>query len=238
MGTRQTAENQPPGGWPWPSPPDPSDLGRRVARRRAELRLTREEVAARAGMNPRYLEYLERYPSCPTRPALRLLAAALQTTPASLLGAGGDEPPGRGRAAPAPAVEKLLPAECRRLLAAGGIGRVSFSTAGGIAVLPVNFAMVAGAVVFRTAEGTALAAHADGEMAFEADHVDEALSQGWSVLVNGHASRVRFPDDLRYLQRNAGISPWAGGDREVYIRLTAGTISGRRIHARLAWPEP
>ena len=49
----------------WPSPPDPGDLSRRVARRRAELRLSLSQVAARAGMSPRYLEYLERYPARP-----------------------------------------------------------------------------------------------------------------------------------------------------------------------------
>lgn len=229
MSTRGTAGQQPPGGWPWPAPPDPSDLSRRVAQRRAELKLTREQVAARSGMSPRYLEYVERYPASISRVALRLLAAALQTTPSALLGAGYDAPPGRGPAAGHPTVEKLIPAECRRLLAPGGVGRVAFATAAGTAVLPVNFAMVHGAIVFRTGEGTALAAHADDEMAFEADHIDEANSQGWSVLVNGRANRVRFPEDMRYLQNNARISPWAGGDREVYIRLTADTISGRRI---------
>lgn len=36
----------------------------------------------------------------------------------------------------------------------GGVGRVAFATAAGTAVLPVNFAMVHGAIVFRTGEGT------------------------------------------------------------------------------------
>jgi hypothetical protein len=52
----------------WPSPPDPGDLSRRVAQRRAELHLTQAQVEARAGLSPRYLEYLERYPARPARP--------------------------------------------------------------------------------------------------------------------------------------------------------------------------
>jgi DNA-binding XRE family transcriptional regulator len=72
----------------WPSPPDPGDLSRRVAQRRAELHLTQAQVAARAGLSLRYLEYLERYPARPAPAALRQLAAALRTTPAALLGAG------------------------------------------------------------------------------------------------------------------------------------------------------
>ena len=78
----------------WPSPPDPGDLSKRIALRRAELRLSRAQVAARAGMTPRYLEYLERYPATPDAGMLRQLAVALRTTPAVLLGGGGQAPPG------------------------------------------------------------------------------------------------------------------------------------------------
>ena len=56
--------------WAWPSPPDPGDLSKRVARRRAELHLSKAQVAARAGMSLRYLEYVERYPARPDAAAL------------------------------------------------------------------------------------------------------------------------------------------------------------------------
>jgi hypothetical protein len=46
--------------WRWPSPPDPGDLGRRLAARQAELRLSLNQVAERATVNRRYLEYLDR----------------------------------------------------------------------------------------------------------------------------------------------------------------------------------
>ena len=81
----------------WPSPPYPGDLSRRVAQRRAELKLTRQQVAARANVSLRYLEFLENYPGMPTGAVLRQLAAALQTSPAALLGAGMETPPGNGR---------------------------------------------------------------------------------------------------------------------------------------------
>src|SRR5208282_4427432 len=135
--------------WGWPSPPDPGDLSKRIAQRRAELGLSTAQVAARAGMSLRYLEYVERYPARPDPTALRQLAAALQTTPAVLLGAGGQGPPGYGRLDGPPVVTKLLPAECWRLIAAGGIGRIAFCTTSGPAVLPVNFAAVAGTIVVR-----------------------------------------------------------------------------------------
>ena len=218
--------------WAWPSPPDPGDLSKRVARRRAELNLTKAQVAARAGMSLRYLEYLERYPARPGDAALRRLAAALRTTPAALLGAGAQAPPGYGRLAGPPAITKLMPAECRRLIAAGGVGRIAFSTASGPVVLPVNFAVVEGTVVIRTGEGTMIDGHADERVAFEVDHIDEALRQGWSVLVRGRAHRVAHPAELQHMRRDAEIWPWPGGDRDVYVRIIPDKISGRRIESR------
>ena len=52
----------------WPSPPDPGDLSRRLATRRAELRLSLSQVAERAAVNRRYLEYLENFPGQPGIP--------------------------------------------------------------------------------------------------------------------------------------------------------------------------
>ena len=76
--------------WNWPSPPDPGDLSRRLAARRAELRLSVSQVAERAAVNRRYLEFLESFPGQPDAGTLRRLAAALRTTPGALLGGGGD----------------------------------------------------------------------------------------------------------------------------------------------------
>jgi nitroimidazol reductase NimA-like FMN-containing flavoprotein (pyridoxamine 5'-phosphate oxidase superfamily) len=215
----------------WPSPPDPGDLSKRVARRRAELHLSKAQVAARAGMSLRYLEYVENYPARPDAVALRRLAAALRTTPAALLGAGAQVPPGYGRLPGPPVVTKLMPAECRRLIAAGGIGRIAFGTTSGPIVLPVNFAVVAGTIVIRTDEGTAIDGHADERVAFEVDHIDEALRQGWSVLVRGTAHRVAHPAELQNIRREARIWPWPGGDRDVYVRIVPDTVTGRRIES-------
>jgi transcriptional regulator with XRE-family HTH domain len=213
----------------WPSPADPGDLSKRIARRREELRLSQMQLATRAGMSLRYVEYLERYPARPSAAALRQLAAALRTTPAALLGAGAETPPGHGRPPGTPVMTRLLPAECRRLIAPGGVGRIAFGTTTGPAVLPVNFAVLAGTIVIRTAEGTAIEGHADELVALEVDHLDEALRQGWSVLVRGQGHRVRHPAELRRLREGAVIWPWPGGDREAYVRILPSQITGRRI---------
>jgi len=215
----------------WPSPPDPGDLSRRVALRRAELHLTRTQVALRAKMSLRYLEYLENFPSVPDAMTLRQLAAALQTTPAALLGAGAEAPPGRAGLPAHPVVTKLFPAQCRRLLEPGGIGRIAFGTAAGPVVLPVNFVMLGGTIVFRTAAGTVIGAHGDDTVAFEVDHIDEALGQGWSVLVRGQAHRVLQSGELRHVREAVALAPWPGGKRETFVRVVPSQLTGRRIEA-------
>ena len=143
-------------------------------------------------------------------------------------------PPGQCRPADMRVVSKLMPAECRRLIAPGGVGRIAFGTISGPVVVPVNFAVLADTMVIRTAEGTVIDGHADEQVALEVDHIDEALCQGWSVLVRGPAHRVAHPAELRRLQEDAAVWPWPGGEREVYVRIVPREITGRRIELRPA----
>jgi hypothetical protein len=98
-------------------------------------------------------------------------------------------------------------------------------------VLPVNYVMVANTIVLRTGSGTLIAAHAADDVTFEVDHIDEAVGQGWSVLVRGPAHRVAQPGELRHLREHTALTPWAGGDREVYVRIVPVHVSGRRVGA-------
>jgi transcriptional regulator with XRE-family HTH domain len=208
-------------------PADPGDLGRRVAYRRAELGMTLEQVAARAGMSPNYLEYLEEHPAEVTGGDLLRLAAALDTSAARLLGEGIGLPPGRGDSASHPMLEVLDRAECDRLLAPGGVGRIVLVEDRGPAAVPVNFAVLEGDVVFRT-ESTASAAADGRQVGFEVDRIDDAMKEGWSVLVTGRIRRVVEAADLARAQA-LGVAPWAGGNRNVYLRIEASDVSGRRI---------
>jgi len=143
--------------------------------------------------------------------------------------------PGRDLPAPRPAarervLRKLSPAECFELLESGGVGRVGFTAADGIVMLPVNFAVTEEkAIIFRTAPDTLLAIYADGPVSFEADRLDEALREGWSVLVHGHARKITAEREIRRLEDRTHLEPWAGGARDVYIRITPNRINGRRI---------
>ena len=127
------------------------------------------------------------------------------------------------------ALRVLGAAECFDLLEPGGVGRVGFMSADGIMMLPVNFAVAGKTIVFRTAPDTLLALYADAQVSFEADRLDEALREGWSVLVQGHAHKVADEREMQHLEDGTHLEPWAGGARDVYVRITPARISGRRI---------
>ncbi|MET7982616.1 MULTISPECIES: pyridoxamine 5'-phosphate oxidase family protein [unclassified Streptomyces] len=213
------------------APTGAGDVGRRIAARREELGLTREDAAARAGVAADYLRYLEQQPSAaPGTSALIRLADALETSVAALHGGDADLPPGVGRAAGRSELIELGPEECRDRLSTHGVGRIAVNTPDGPVVLPVNYSVIDGSVTFRTAPGSVPATAAGARVAFEVDHIDEALSQGWSVLVQGRARAVTGSDVVRRLDALAHSRPWAGGaERDLWVRVDEERISGRRI---------
>ncbi|MBO0774261.1 MAG: pyridoxamine 5'-phosphate oxidase family protein [Actinobacteria bacterium] len=209
-----------------------TDLGRRIREHRERAGLSRQDAAAGAGMAASYLHYLETSPEAsPTPAALARLAATLGTTTPALAGAGMDLPPGQQPPGQRPVLDSLTAAECRSFLGSGGVGRFLFSEPRGPVAAPVNFRMLGDDIVFRTDPGTSLAEGAAQErVSFEVDHLDEALGEGWSVMVSGHARVLSDPGELAEAQA-LGVAPWAGGNRDVYIRLTPVVMTGRRIRA-------
>jgi nitroimidazol reductase NimA-like FMN-containing flavoprotein (pyridoxamine 5'-phosphate oxidase superfamily) len=207
------------------------DLSRRVARRRQELGLTREEVARRAGMEPGYLDYLEHNVAALRTGQLLRLAAALETTVVHLRGGDVDRPPGPGRAGAHPHLDVLSREECEGYLAGGGIGHFVFLAPQGPIALPVNFRLLDGDVVFHTRAEGLLAAAAGSTVSFEVDQIDEAMREGWSVLITGRAELVDDPAELDRLAQ-LGVEPWPGGRREAVVRVETATISGRAIRQK------
>jgi nitroimidazol reductase NimA-like FMN-containing flavoprotein (pyridoxamine 5'-phosphate oxidase superfamily) len=126
-------------------------------------------------------------------------------------------------------METLDAAECRRLLASVPIGRIVFTDRAMPAVQPVNFLVHEGAVVFRTGEGSKLAAASrNAVVAFEADEIDREYQRGWSVVVVGQAEEVTEPS-LRGRLAELPLRPWARGVRDHIIRIPIEIIYGRRI---------
>lgn len=132
-------------------------------------------------------------------------------------------------------LETLGEAECRRLIEPGGIGRLVFAGQWDLTVLPVNYKMQDGAILFRTAQSGSTEEdlrtgieHAEYRVAFEVDDFDTARREGWSVLAQGPAHHLDSETERAEAQ-TAGVEPWPGGEREHFIRITPARITGRRI---------
>jgi nitroimidazol reductase NimA-like FMN-containing flavoprotein (pyridoxamine 5'-phosphate oxidase superfamily) len=131
-------------------------------------------------------------------------------------------------------IEELGKDECLRLIAPGGVGRIAYSSRFGPAVLPVNYTLHDGLILFRTAERAPLdedlrtgITGADYIVAFEIDEIDVAARLGWSVLIQGPAHHVTGDD--RAEAGEAGVESWAPGEREMFVRITPSRVTGRRI---------
>jgi nitroimidazol reductase NimA-like FMN-containing flavoprotein (pyridoxamine 5'-phosphate oxidase superfamily) len=134
-------------------------------------------------------------------------------------------------------IEELSEDQCLNLISGGGIGRIAYTSRFGPAVLPVNYVLRDGAVVFRTAAHSPLdedlrtgITNADYKVAFEIDSIDLASRRGWSVLIQGPAHHIDSEAE-HAAARQTGVEPWSGGVKEHYIRIVPTRITGRRIHA-------
>ena len=135
-------------------------------------------------------------------------------------------------------VEVLGEDESLRLLEQAEVGRIGFTGRYGPEVLPVNYKMVGGGIVFRTEADGALGEDlrtgirgAEYKVAFEVDEVDSATRTGWSVMVQGAVHHVEDEAERAELTK-IGIESWISGERSLFMCITPTLITGRRINRR------
>lgn len=133
-----------------------------------------------------------------------------------------------------PEVERLDEAECLRLISAGGVGRLAYSSRAGLAVLPVRYQLDEGSIVFRTALDSTTDEDlrtgiegAEYKVTFEIDEVSEDAQEGWFVVIQGAAHHVDSDDD-----RAAAWAPDAEASArdmpDHFVRITPAFVTGRR----------
>ncbi len=119
-------------------------------------------------------------------------------------------------------LQVLTAEECLGLLATASVGRVAVALPGGPPlVVPVNYAVEADVIVFRTDPGTKLYALREHPASFQVDSIDPFHRTGWSVLIQGFAYETS-PADV-------DVDPWDSGPKDHWVRIFPGAITGRRI---------
>ena len=140
----------------------------------------------------------------------------------------GDSPP------PATTVDRhgfevLDHVSCMRLLGASSVGRVGFSAGALPMVVPVNYVLLEGSIVFPSEGGVKSRAAQQGAVACsEADGFDGFSEGGWSVLAIGRLSEIRDPGTLERVGRFP-LTTWSPEGADHFIELAIELLSGRRV---------
>jgi nitroimidazol reductase NimA-like FMN-containing flavoprotein (pyridoxamine 5'-phosphate oxidase superfamily) len=123
------------------------------------------------------------------------------------------------------------------LLGSATVGRLAVAVANVPDIFPLNFIVDRETVVFRTGEGSKLAALAiESRVAFEADGYDEGLGEAWSVVVKGRAEEIKQLYDVVEAS-TFPIFPWQAGSKHRVVRIAVDEISGRRFAVLQPGPQ-
>jgi uncharacterized protein len=124
-------------------------------------------------------------------------------------------------------LRELSHTQCLELLRSKGVGRLAYCGVDGLEVLPLNYVVHDGAVVFRTSPYTALGRQGPvDDAAFEVDEIDDYTESGWSVLLKGGLQPLDSDDLPDSVDRPL---PWPAGERFLYLRLIPRTVTGRQL---------
>lgn len=128
----------------------------------------------------------------------------------------------------AAAARDLTRDECLEALTRTSLGRIAVSDGALPLILPVNYALEGGSVVFRTRQGGLLdRACRNTIVAFEVDDFEPLTGIGWSVVIVGVANVLYAGEWLRAME--LGLTSAGAAEGSVFVKVVPGTISGRAI---------
>lgn len=126
-----------------------------------------------------------------------------------------------------PTVVELDEHQCWELMRSQEVGRLAVAIANHPDIFPINYVVDHATVVFRTAEGTKLAAAVLGEsVAFEID--GETGGEAWSVVIKGRAVEIERMYEL-FDAVELPLYPWHAAPKHRYVRILPEMVTGRRF---------
>lgn len=122
-------------------------------------------------------------------------------------------------------VSILTDDECWGRLASQRVGRLVTSVGGVADIVPINFVVDSGGIVFRTASGSKLAGLTiNSEVVFEVDEFTE--DEGWSVVLRGHARALEHDADIVAAEK-LPLRPFVPTVKRTFVRIDVDTLTGR-----------
>ena len=123
-------------------------------------------------------------------------------------------------------VEELSLEECWQLLELEEFGRLAYRLVDEVHLVPINYVVDAGALLFRTASGNKLLAAAlHSDVAFEIDWRDDHAA--WSVVVRGQLHRLGEAEAHRV--DALPLRHWMPTLKYDVVELLPASVTGRRF---------
>lgn len=133
-------------------------------------------------------------------------------------------------------ITHLSEEECWARLDQKEFGRLAYHLTDEVHIVPLNYAVDDGRIVYRTAEGSKLLGMMmNADVAFEIDNVDNATDTAWSVIARGRAvllegAEARATDNLR-------LRPWVPTQKFNVIAIKVTEITGREFALARPWRQ-
>jgi uncharacterized protein len=118
---------------------------------------------------------------------------------------------------------------CWDLLRTTEVARLAVVVGDDLELFPINIVADGRTVVFRTGEGTKLAAVTiSRRVAVEADGFDADTGEAWSVVVKGSAERLERFRDIDSAEA-LPLHVWSGHPTQWFVRIRPTEVTGRRF---------
>jgi uncharacterized protein len=129
-------------------------------------------------------------------------------------------------------VTELPELDCWELLRQQEFGRLAFHLVNEVHIVPINYVVHRGRILFRTAEGSKLLGITmNQDVAFEIDHYDE--DQATSVVVRGTARELQGEEADQ--AENLPLRPWVPTAKFSIVEIKPVEVTGRMFRLDRPW---
>jgi nitroimidazol reductase NimA-like FMN-containing flavoprotein (pyridoxamine 5'-phosphate oxidase superfamily) len=131
-------------------------------------------------------------------------------------------------------VTELPELDCWELLRQQEFGRLAFHLVNEVHIVPINYVVHRGRILFRTAEGSKLLGITmNHDVAFEIDHYDE--ERATSVVVRGTARELQGEEADQ--AENLPLRPWVPTAKFSIVEIKPVEVTGRRFRLDRPWSQ-
>ena len=129
-------------------------------------------------------------------------------------------------------VHVLHPEECWEFLSGREFGRLAFHLLDEVHIVPINYVVDDGRLLFLTTEGNKLLGLTmNADVAFEVDEIEGETAT--SVILRGRPRQL--VGAAAWVADRLPMRPWVGTPKYIVVEITVDDINGRRFDLSRPW---